>query len=410
MRIDILMRFSRLLALVFIPAASAGLCCAQTHRHRPNPTFQIVFDENPEFSVGRNLNIGSDICVMDQYGEHIKRLTSDHRSHNPAWSPNGQQLLFLKNAPVPKHKGWYESPEEIYSLLTARSIFRMNRNPPRSDAQEIASVGPDAQDVVWLPGRPLFAVRFSDRRNLTIFIGPLDTSTQTFAAVDKFGDLVAAPKPTGWRWAWLTEFFPAGSNFLPAFYGSWKNPMEMSPEKFARANPFAPDRSSFARMMNIDGSASSLPDRPYDIAWSSDGQQVAFSKFSDNGNSQLYVAAVWNGQARATLIAGGPGQETLNPHSPAWSADGGRVAFLGDWKNSSQLFTISRDGSSLLQFSRDSTISCAHPSWSPDGRWIVAGCGQKEGSAEPFGDLYNSSGQMTYIYSTQSRYIKRQKN
>lgn len=145
--------------------------------------------------------------------------------------------------------------------------------------------------------------------------------------------------------------------------------------------------------MNIDGSASSLPDRPYDIAWSFDGQQVAFSKFSDNGNSQLYVAAVWNGQiARATLIAGGPGQETLNPHSPAWSADGGRVAFLGDWKNSSQLFTISRDGSSLLQFSRDSTISCAHPSWSPDGRWIVAGCGQKEGSAEPFGDLYQFLG------------------
>jgi dipeptidyl aminopeptidase/acylaminoacyl peptidase len=247
-----------LIAVAVLGMIFVGLCRAQQPpKNGGKPTFWIVFDMNPEFRVNPALDIETDVYRMDQYGEHAKRLTSDHRSHHPSWSPDGQQIVFLQSAPIQNPKGTYgyETPDAIYSLLVSRNVFRMDisgRNLVR-----VSSVGPDAQDVAWLPGGKHLAVRISNRRNLQVFIGPPDSSGEKFAREETFEELLKEGHAAGAKWLYwprLTEFFPPDDNFLPAFYAPWAgDPDAMTPENFRRIHTFDADKAAFAKVMDLTG-------------------------------------------------------------------------------------------------------------------------------------------------------------
>jgi dipeptidyl aminopeptidase/acylaminoacyl peptidase len=380
-----------LIAVAVLGMIFVGLCRAQQPpKNGGKPTFWIVFDMNPEFRVNPALDIETDVYRMDQYGEHAKRLTSDHRSHHPSWSPDGQQIVFLQSAPIQNPKGTYgyETPDAIYSLLVSRNVFRMDisgRNLVR-----VSSVGPDAQDVAWLPGGKHLAVRISNRRNLQVFIGPPDSSGEKFAREETFEELLKEGHAAGAKWLYwprLTEFFPPDDNFLPAFYAPWAgDPDAMTPENFRRIHTFDADKAAFAKVMDLTGEPASIPTPAFDTTWSLDGNWVTYSRFSDDGHARLFVAGIRDKElGDPSSITDG----TLEAHGPAWSADGSRIAFVGLWKNSSQIFIVNRDGTGLMQLSQNPKLSCKHPSWSPDGKWIVAGCGFTRIGSMPFADLYS---------------------
>jgi len=86
-----------------------------------------------------------DICLMDQNGRHVRRLTSDHRSPNASWSPDGQNLVFIEDERTPKAPNTSDS---TYNFLLAywdylnvpRALFKMDANG--QNVQSIGSVDP----------------------------------------------------------------------------------------------------------------------------------------------------------------------------------------------------------------------------------------------------------------------------
>ena len=408
-------RVLRLMTVTLIGLSTAFCSLSQTSvvKHK-NPEFSIVFDMNPGFRVNPARDIETDVYRMDQYGSHMKRLTSDHRSHHPSWSPDGQQIVFLQSAPIQNRKGTYgyETPDALYSLLVTRDVLRMDvngHNPSR-----VSSVGPDAQDVAWLPDGKHLMVRISNRRNLQVFIGPPDSSGRKFEREETFEELLKEGHAAGakWRyWPALTEFFPPVDNFLPAFYAPWTgNPYAMTRENFQRIHTFDADKAAFAKVMDLMGESASIPAPAFDTTWSLDGKWVAFSEFSDDGHAKLFVADIRDNElGNPSAISDG----SLEAHSPAWSADASRIAFVGLWKNTSQIFIVNRDGTGLTQLSHNPEMSCIHPSWSPDGKWLVAGCGLTKTGSMPFADLYSYAWDddiMLFEVRKPNRYPKRMTN
>lgn len=134
---------------------------------------------------------------------------------------------------------------------------------------------------------------------------------------------------------------------------------------------FQADPAEFFRMTTLDGFLTKSPAEFYDVAWSPDGKRISYSKFIDGKGSMLFVADLQDGSAVHERALTTP---QLKAHGPEWSTDGTRLAFTGLWKDSQQIFLINSDGSGLAQLSHDSKKTCSHPSWSPDGRLIVAAC------------------------------------
>ena len=101
-------------------------------------------------------------------------------------------------------------------------------------------------------------------------------------------------------------------------------------------------------------------------AWSPDGSRIAFEKaFYEAGEhgDTLRTIDVW------TARADGRGRRNVthdgSAASPAWSPDGGRLAFA----RGNGVFVVRRDGSGKRRIARraDPTV----PAWSPDGRRIA---------------------------------------
>ncbi len=108
-----------------------------------------------------------DIYVMDQKGERVKRLTSDHRSHNPSWSPDGRRIAFLEDECKQIILFNYTALDELRNLLsTAHDVYWMNADGRNSSL--IARMGPKAQDTLWIPNGGQVAVRLANRSSLVV--------------------------------------------------------------------------------------------------------------------------------------------------------------------------------------------------------------------------------------------------
>ena len=94
-------------------------------------------------------------------------------------------------------------------------------------------------------------------------------------------------------------------------------------------------------------------------AWSPDGGRIAFAS-RRSGNFDVYV-----------MNADGTGTKRLtaakeNDSHPTWAPSGREIAFVRD----EDIYTMNADGSAVRRIS-DALAEESDPAWSPDGRWIA---------------------------------------
>ncbi|MCZ8170145.1 MAG: amidohydrolase, partial [Brevundimonas sp.] len=94
---------------------------------------------------------------------------------------------------------------------------------------------------------------------------------------------------------------------------------------------------------------------------SPDGQTIAFDLLGD-----IYTMPISGGTP--TRIAEGLPYET----QPRFSPDGKRIAFTSDRGGGDNIWIMNRDGSDKRQLTNESFRLMNQPSWSPDGKYIVA--------------------------------------
>jgi dipeptidyl aminopeptidase/acylaminoacyl peptidase len=104
---------------------------------------------------------------------------------------------------------------------------------------------------------------------------------------------------------------------------------------------------------------------------SPDGRLVAFTVAQtnfeqDETDSDVWVVAAAGGAPRKLTTA--PGSD----HSPRWSPDGKRLAFISDRNGADNVFVIRVDGGEARQLTTSDT-DVYKPQWSSDGRKLIVG-------------------------------------
>ena len=95
-------------------------------------------------------------------------------------------------------------------------------------------------------------------------------------------------------------------------------------------------------------------------AWSPDGGRLAYVSFEGRKPS-VYVQNIVSGARTLLVRAAG------NQSAPAWSPDGSRIVYASSQAGGTQLFIVNADGGGSRRLTSNGAIDTA-PNWAPDGR------------------------------------------
>lgn len=98
-------------------------------------------------------------------------------------------------------------------------------------------------------------------------------------------------------------------------------------------------------------------------AWSADGNRLAYVSFEE-GRPEIYVQDTLSGQRRRLLPAGS------SSSAPAWSPDGTRLALTSSRDGNPEIYVYDLATSQLRRLTQNPAID-TEPAWSPDGRTLV---------------------------------------
>jgi TolB protein len=101
-----------------------------------------------------------------------------------------------------------------------------------------------------------------------------------------------------------------------------------------------------------------------DPAWSPDGGSIAFAGADDLGNVDIYVLDARGGEA--VRLSDAPGRDSV----PTWSPDGRRIAFTSWRDGNGEIYVMNSDGSGQARLTQTPWPE-THPAWSPDGSRIA---------------------------------------
>jgi Tol biopolymer transport system component len=289
-------------------------------------------------------------------GEHGADAPAPGVIRNPAWSPDGKQLVYEKFA--------YDSKQN-QPLYAKDQTFELRFS---GEFPAISSTG----KLALSPFGDVGALRITPFDKIAVYVSDADgTNRRQLFQQDGGGAFSPSWSPDG-QWVVFG-------------YGAIFNDRETKPSQLI--------------MIRADGSEKrELTSGPLNSgfpSWSPDGKHIVYRVWKKEDRS-LQILNLDDGKS-TTLTSG-------NDNFPVWSPVGDRIGFTRDTggENSYEIFTIRPDGTDLKQLTH-APGNDAHCAWSPDGKYIVFSSARLgfrdetplyDGSPQPYAELFvmNSDG------------------
>lgn len=340
----------------------------------PDDDSQAVFSPDGESIVFRSERQGGGIFMMGRTGESVRRITDT--GFNPAWSPDGTELVFATESINQNPLG----RTAVSELWTAKVASGEKQRLLAGDAVQ-PSWSPHGYRIAYwslLPGG-------AQRDVLTV---PARGGPAVPVTADAAVDWSPAWSPDG-RFLYFASDRGGSMNL-------WRVPVDeqsgrtlgqpqavTTPSSFLGHLGFAADGSrmvygSFSASVNVekigfDPVAGATRGSPVAVTSGSrfmaapdaspDGASVAF--YSSSGQWDIFLSRPDGTGVRQ--LTNDPAMDRV----PRWAPDGRRIAFYSNRSGTYQIWTINPDGSGLRQVTNPAD-GAIYNFWSPDGSRIVS--------------------------------------
>jgi len=273
-----------------------------------------------------------DLIVIPALGGPERRIADAATQNRLAWSPDGKWLYF--SARVPPH------PLALFVEPSAGGEKLRLTDPPTGSVGDVApSVSPDGRQLVFV-------------RSLGLFKQDL------FVADLRDGNIAGVPRR-------LTSDHRNKSS--PVWTTDGEEIVYVAGE-FSSLRAVYRVRASGGPPERVEG----MGDYALGLAIAPKGHRLVYSRsFRDYNIWRMPLPGVPSGPGDS---GGGPGKflsSTRYEDGPAYSPDGRRIAFASNRGGLQQLWAADADGSNPLALTNFTEGVAGNPQWSPDGQTIV---------------------------------------